>query len=130
MDIYEDLSNYLFDLGYRVIIFDLYGKGGSDSPDLPNDLGLFTSQINDFIIALNNEIGDCKLILCGVSMGGAIVSHYVTLFPEKISKIILLAPFGVKVKPLIIQHLLRIPILKNIISCFAGLFLKCGLKYV
>lgn len=130
MDVYDELVEYLLTYGYKIIRFDLYGRGGSDSPLLPNNIGLFTSQINDFIESINDEIGNNKIIMCGLSLGGEITTHYTSLFSSRISKIILLAPYGVKVKPLLSINLFDVPILKDIIRMIAILLINKICKIV
>lgn len=114
---YNNLVENLLVLGHKIIYYDLYGRGGSDAPDLPNDLGFFTSQLNELLVYLDEEIESKKIILIGTSMGGAIVTHYASLFPHKISKLILLAPFGVKVRMPTIQYLLIYPLISDLIEC-------------
>lgn len=130
MVMYDNLVEYLLSLNHKIIYYDLYGRGGSDSPDIHNDLSLFTSQLNELLIYLENEIKSDKIILIGTSMGGSIVSHYSSLFPHKIHKLILIAPFGVKVVIPYYQYLLLYPIMSEIIEyIFPKLFNLFG-KYV
>jgi len=79
------------DAGHTVIRFDLYGRGFSDRPEKKYDAELFATQLNDLTQKL---IPGEKFILCGLSMGGAISVYYANKYPEKIAKMILLAPAG------------------------------------
>lgn len=130
MMLYEDFVEIFTKLGYRVILFDLYGLGGSDSPDITFNIGLYTSQLNELLIYLQNEIKSDKIILGGTSMGGGIVSHYASLFHHKISKLILMAPFGVKVIIPFYQKPLFIPGVKTIIEFLGIYFIKIAIKFV
>lgn len=82
--------------GSRVLIFDLYGRGWSDAPDLPNNPELFVGQIAELMFALN-ESGSFSLM--GVSMGGAIVTHFAMTYPEKVRSLVLVAAAGLPMPP-------------------------------
>lgn len=74
---------------FRVIRFDLFGRGYSDRPNTVYNGDLFTQQIADLLIALNitNPID-----IVGLSMGGPIVSEFTNKYPEKVRKVVLIAP--------------------------------------
>jgi pimeloyl-ACP methyl ester carboxylesterase len=91
----------LIDEGYQVITFDLYGRGYSDRPNVAYDKTLFVEQINDLLIAL--EITE-PVFIVGLSMGGAITASFVATYPEKVAKVVFVAPFNqpVDIGPLIL----------------------------
>lgn len=76
--------------GFRVCTFDLFGRGYSDSPDLPHDERLFNSQI----LCILQNIGWTKSSVIGYSLGGGIASSFASWFPNSIERLILIAPAG------------------------------------
>lgn len=91
--IWDPVQKSLTDAGYRVLRFDLYGRGYSDRPDTVYNFDLFTAQINDLLNFLHlTESFD----IMGLSMGGPIVAHYVSKYPERTKKIVLIDPFTSK----------------------------------
>ncbi|QDP01318.1 alpha/beta fold hydrolase [Thalassotalea sp. PS06] len=81
---------YLIARGFRVLTFDLYGRGYSSRQHSKYDRALFVGQLNDLLMQL--EI-DEKVSLVGLSMGGAIVSAFAAEYPHKVEKVVLMAPF-------------------------------------
>ncbi|KAJ6161233.1 hypothetical protein N7470_004629 [Penicillium chermesinum] len=92
------LAHALVDRGCRVLLFDLFGRGYSETPaDLPQDERLFTTQI---LLALASSpiswtgASSGKFCLVGYSLGGGIVANFASYFPEMLSSLVLLAPAG------------------------------------
>lgn len=79
----------LTDAGFRVLTYDLFGRGYSDRPAGPYDMELFVRQLDDLLTAL--EI-DRPVDLVGISMGGYITSAYVNRHPDRVRRLVLLAP--------------------------------------
>jgi pimeloyl-ACP methyl ester carboxylesterase len=81
--------------GYRVLLFDLFGRGFSDSPpDLPHDARLYVSQI--LLVLASSPIfskGD-KMRVVGYSLGGGIAVNFCATFPALVESCMLLAPAG------------------------------------
>lgn len=73
---------------------DLFGRGYSDSPDLPHDARLYTTQI---LIALTSSPLPWTpdgFSVVGYSMGGGICADFAGDFPELVRSVVLLAPGG------------------------------------
>ncbi|HBF38058.1 MAG TPA: alpha/beta hydrolase [Firmicutes bacterium] len=77
--------------GFRVVRYDLYGRGLSDRPDVTYDCELFVTQLRELIDALKLK-GSIQLI--GNSMGGAVATAFAAKFPEQIGKLALIDPFN------------------------------------
>ncbi|TCL56474.1 pimeloyl-ACP methyl ester carboxylesterase [Hydrogenispora ethanolica] len=75
--------------GFRVIRYDLYGRGFSDRPKLRYDRALFLRQLRELLAELSLKP---PVHLVGTSMGGAIVAAFAADFPELVAKIVLLDP--------------------------------------
>lgn len=89
--IWDPTFKALTEQGFRVIRFDLFGRGYSDRPDAVYDGELYTQQIADLLTALKI---DRPVDIVGLSMGGPIVSEFTTKFPGKVRKVVLISPFN------------------------------------
>ncbi|KAK0659003.1 hypothetical protein DIS24_g4227 [Lasiodiplodia hormozganensis] len=86
--------------GRRVMLFDLFGRGFSDSPtDLPYDARLYTTQI---LLALASSplswtgSASQSFSIVGYSLGGGIAADFASYFyPRLVSSLVLIAPGGV-----------------------------------
>jgi pimeloyl-ACP methyl ester carboxylesterase len=80
----------LLDPALRVVAFDLPGFGASDKPDAAYD-GPFFAHVLDCVLA---ETAPGKIVLCGHSVGGYIAANYAAAHPERLERLILIAPAG------------------------------------
>ncbi len=79
--------------GYRNIIVDLPGFGRSDKPaDAQYSLDFFVRHLNALLEALDIE----RCTLLGNSLGGAIALGTALAHPQRVEKLILMAPGGVE----------------------------------
>ncbi|MYN26215.1 alpha/beta fold hydrolase [Duganella levis] len=79
----------LRDAGYRVIRYDLYGRGLSDRPDAAYDGALYDRQLDQLLTALKV---DGKIDLFGLSFGGYVSAHYASTHPQRIRTLNLVDP--------------------------------------
>ncbi|KAL9100975.1 MAG: hypothetical protein Q9163_003717 [Psora crenata] len=93
------IAEALVTRGCRVMIYDLWGRGYSDTPlDVPHDVKLFTMQ---FLFAAASSslswTGRASegFSIIAFSLGGAITMSFAADFPYLINSIILLAPAGI-----------------------------------
>ena len=89
--VWGNLSKGLALMGYRVLTYDLYGRGYSDRPSGLQNREFFLRQLDD-LLAHENVQG--KFSIVGYSMGGAIVTLFTAAHPDRIQQMILLAPAG------------------------------------
>ncbi len=89
--IWEPTFRFLTEAGYRVLRFDLFGRGYSDRPETAYNLDLFANQLRDLLDAL--KITE-PINLFGLSMGGPITATFTVRHPERIKKLALFAPAG------------------------------------
>lgn len=82
--------------GYRVLTYDLYGRGFSDRPEGPQDRSFFIQQLEE-LLAHEGISGDITLV--GYSMGGAIATTYTAAHPDQIRELVLLASAGLQHEP-------------------------------
>ncbi|KAH0338359.1 alpha/beta-hydrolase, partial [Aureobasidium melanogenum] len=93
------LADELVQQGCRVILFDLFGRGFSSTPDpatQPQDIQLFTTQI---LLVLSSSplswTGDGNRFgLIGYSLGGGIAASFTSYFPNLVESLVLIAPAG------------------------------------
>ena len=89
--VWDAVAQGLALMGFRVLVYDLYGRGYSDRAPGPQDQDFFIRQLDD-VLASQGVTEDVTLL--GYSMGGAIVSAYTARNPGRVRRMILLAPAG------------------------------------
>lgn len=130
--IYDKVFNALVEAGYKVLRYDLLGRGLSERVDAVYDAPLFARQLKELTEAV---LGDEKFYLFGTSMGGTITTEFCADYPGRAEKLVLLAPAGMDTfKPPFYMTLCRIPGLGTLIFNMIGsstLLKKCAseLKY-
>lgn len=77
--------------GYRVLSYDLYGRGLSDRPAGAQDAAFFVGQLEELLKAV--DVTEPAVVL-GYSMGGVIAVAYADARPERVKRLILIAPAG------------------------------------
>ncbi|KAJ7106676.1 Alpha/Beta hydrolase protein [Mycena epipterygia] len=82
----------LVNAGYRVLLYDLYGRGYSDAPlGVPYDAKLYVTQLALLLQHIKWE----RVHVVGFSMGGAIAASFVAIFPALVEKkVVLIASAG------------------------------------
>ena len=75
--------------GYRVIRYDLFGRGFSDRPDTPYDGALYDAQIDELLDSLR-VTGPIDLV--GLSFGGFVTAHYVANHAKRVRTLTLVDP--------------------------------------
>jgi pimeloyl-ACP methyl ester carboxylesterase len=93
--VFYAIARGLARLGYRVLVYDLYGRGYSDAPEGPQDREFFMRQLRDLLA--HQELED-DLTLLGYSMGGAIATAFAAAHPGRMTRLILLAPAGMRLR--------------------------------
>ena len=98
--VWEPLAKGLTTLGFRVLVYDLLGRGFSDRPEGVQTKAFFSTQLNDLLAHL--EI-DAPFHLIGYSMGGAVATGFAATYPERVRRLVLIASAG--------MHLVQSPML-------------------
>lgn len=94
--VWGGLAEGLVAQGYRVLTYDLYGRGFSDRPAGAQDKAFFVTQLEE-MLAHEGITEDFTLV--GYSMGGAIATAYTATHPDRIRTLVLLASAGLKTEP-------------------------------
>ncbi len=77
--------NY-FSQNFKMVTVDMRGAGESDKPADNYTLDLYVDDLNSII----EELQDKDIVLIGESMGASIAIKYITKYPGKVSKLVLL----------------------------------------
>lgn len=77
-------------LGYKVMRFDLYGRGYSQNPDVNYTDELFANQSWELLDSLDIN----NVVLIGLSNGGRVISKMASIFPNRIDKLIYVSSNG------------------------------------
>ena len=118
-----DLAMPLLPANIRVIAAEWRGCGDSDKPEPTADYSNYTMEIHarDHL-ALLDALGIAKCHVYGHSTGGIIISHMLTMAPERFSKVLMLdpvSPLGLQLNPGQIGVLTAMKTDPDV--CFAGL---------
>lgn len=89
--VWDALVPGLVEMGYRVVSYDLFGRGYSDRPRGKQDRAFFQKQLNEVLEAA--EVPE-NFTLVGYSMGGAIATAYAHVNPDRVDRLVLIATAG------------------------------------
>ena len=103
--VWDAITPALTGLGFRVLRYDLYGRGYSDAPKGTQDMGFFTRQLGD-LLADQGVTQDITLM--GYSMGASIVTAYAAANPHAVARVILVAPAGIEMTEPLFERFCRI----------------------
>jgi pimeloyl-ACP methyl ester carboxylesterase len=92
--IYDPTFEFLTQSGFRVLRYDLFGRGFSDRPEARYNIDLFFKQLSDLLDALRFTR---PVNLVGLSTGGPITATFTAHFPERVNKLVLIDPIGAKI---------------------------------
>lgn len=125
--VWQGVAKGLAQMGFRVLVYDLYGRGYSDRPRGAQDRAFFLTQLSDL---LRHQDIDDDITLIGYSMGGVIATHFAAVHPMRVRQLILLAPAGMSA---VAQGLLGVAVRTSIIGTWLMLarypsLLRKGLK--
>ncbi|KAL6468101.1 hypothetical protein MHYP_G00237780 [Metynnis hypsauchen] len=82
-----------------VYAFDLLGFGRSSRPSFPSDASLAEEQFISSIEQWRQTLGLERMILLGHSLGGYLATSYSIQYPERVSHLILVDPWGFQERP-------------------------------
>ncbi len=119
--IFDTTFEFLTKSGFRVLRYDLFGRGYSDRPHTDYNIHLFVRQLKELMDAF--EMNPVNLV--GLSMGGAISAAFIDQYPQYVARHILIDPTGGKrvVVPPFIEAL-KIPLFGELAF---GLFGSAGM---
>jgi pimeloyl-ACP methyl ester carboxylesterase len=103
--------------GFRVLRFDLFGRGYSDRPNLRNDPAFFNRQIKELLDALQVEV---PVHLMGIASGGLTSVLYTAQYPNDVSSLTLICTEGFGATPSIVRLLRTMPVVSDYIVDISG----------
>jgi pimeloyl-ACP methyl ester carboxylesterase len=106
--IWDPTFDALTDAGFRVLRYDLYGRGFSDRPKATYDEELFDRQLFELLEALKI---DNPSDLIGLSMGGPIALVFADRHPGLVRKLVLIDPAGMPQERPPILKFLQLPLI-------------------
>lgn len=92
MHIWDNQYQFLIENGYRVLRFDLYGRGFSERVKHAHGSELYMAQVTDLLAHVGIT---SRFHLIGLSMGGAISTRFASHHPERIKSIFLVDCYGI-----------------------------------
>lgn len=115
--IFDLTFDHLVKSGYRVLRYNLYGRGYSDRPKAKYDIHLFVNQLKGLLDALNLT----RVALLGLSMGGPITAAFIDRYPQRVGKYVLIGPAGAKpIAPSWMLAALKMPALGELAFGLSG----------
>ena len=88
---WDYLAPALAQAGFRVLRYDMYGRGQSAYPDRAYDRALLRTQLAELLHRLG-IIAPVHLV--GFSFGGAVAAGFTAAHPHKVARLALVAPFA------------------------------------
>ncbi len=99
--IWDPTFDFLTTSGFRVLRYDLFGRGYSDRPRARYNIDFFCKQLREILDTLGFE----KVSLAGLSMGGPITATFTARFPERVERLVLVDPAGAR--PVTLSRMLK-----------------------
>lgn len=100
------IGEELVKAGYDVLTFDNYGHGFSEGPDIQEySAELFAGQLAELLVRLDIS---CKFDLIGHSFGGPIATVFAARFPNRIRRLVLMAPVYGQALPVFLAPIIKL----------------------
>jgi pimeloyl-ACP methyl ester carboxylesterase len=117
--IYDPTFEFLTHSGFRVVRYDLFGRGFSDRPETRYNIDLFVRQLGDLL----DTLGFTQPVsLVGLSTGGPITTVFTARHPERVNKLVLIDPIGANPLPFArILKLAAMPIVGETVMGWIGI---------
>ena len=112
---WDAVSPLLTAAGYRVLRYDMYGRGYSDRPHVTYNRQLYRGQLLELLDALNLKE---PVDLAGYSFGGGIVADFADRYPQRVRRLALISPVVYNFKT---PRIFRIPVIGEILARFIGI---------
>ena len=116
--IFDPTFKFLTESGFRVLRYDLFGRGLSDRPRTRYNPDLFDKQLSNLLDALRFT---SPINLIGLSMGGPVSATFTARHPERVKSLTLIDPSGVRPVSLTpMLKLAKIPIVAETVFGWMG----------
>ena len=111
--VWDPVFENLVKEGFRVLRYDLYGRGYSDRPHTTYNMDFFIHQLLELLEQLG--LTKDRINLVGLSMGGGICVVFADKYPNMIKKVSLIDPIGFSIGRNTLLSILKIPVLNRLI---------------
>ncbi len=111
--VWDPVFENLVKEGFRVLRYDLYGRGYSDRPHTTYNMDFFMHQLLELLEQLG--LTKDRINLVGLSMGGGICVVFADKYPNMIKKVSLIDPIGFSIGRNTLLSILKIPVLNRLI---------------
>ena len=115
--VWEPLVAPLVESGFRVLRYDLPGRGHSSPLDPRSDLGSYVEQLDELLTGLG--IG-ARVCLVGLALGALIATGYALEHRERVSRVALIAPDGVATRFSPGERLFAASVIGDLLSAVMG----------
>ena len=105
--IWDSTAVHLSNAGYRVIRYDVYGRGLSDRPDVVYNGALYDRQLAGLLDSLHVTQ---PVDLMGLSYGGFVTGHFVATHPTRVRTLTLMNPVA---SSSAVPSFMRMPVIGN-----------------
>ena len=105
--VWNEVKNFLLARGYKVLVYDHFGRGLSERPSIKYDSTLYVEALKELLA--HQEISQA-VHLVGYSMGGAVVGHFTRAYPAQTKTLTLIAPAGLMPGTQAISRLVTLPV--------------------
>lgn len=113
MYLWDEQFTALAGAGYRVLRYDMYGRGYSDRPEGDYSQAFYRKQLLDLLNALKIQQ---PVDLVGLSMGGGVAMDFTANHPERVKDVVLIAPMINSITNDTNFKLMRIPVVGEFLT--------------
>ena len=106
--VWDGARQFFLDAGYRVLVYDHFGRGFSERPSTDYDAQLYVRALKELLDYQNLSQ---PVHLVGYSMGGAILGHFAQIYPDRVKTMSLIAPAGFMTEQPATSSLVNIPLI-------------------
>ena len=89
--VWDGMKEFLLDAGYKVLVYDHFGRGFSERPSVVYDQDLYVESLKGLLDYQNISQ---SVHLVGYSMGGPVVGYFTQQYPDSVKSISFIAPAG------------------------------------
>lgn len=89
--VWDGMKEFLVDAGYKVLVYDHFGRGFSERPSVVYDQDLYVESLKGLLDYQNISQ---SVHLVGYSMGGPVVGYFTQQYPDSVKSISFIAPAG------------------------------------
>ena len=106
--VWDGVRQFFLDAGYRVLVYDHFGRGFSERPEADYSAELYVQALTEL---LDQQSLSQQVHLVGYSMGGAILGHFAEAYPDRVATMSLIAPAGFMAEQPATSSLVNIPLM-------------------